>query len=153
MNVFIVIFLFFFLIMGLLLLFRGNFKTQSNAVISSQHGTNCRIDLKIADTPKKKARGLMYQKSLPEHSGMIFVFRNPQKIAFWMKNTLIPLDMIIISPDLIVVDIKKNLNPMSETMITSDALSAFVIEVNGGYCERNGVAIGDSVSLHLNRIA
>ncbi len=92
----------------------------------------------------------MFQKSLPEHSGMIFVFEKPHKIGFWMKNTLIPLDMIIISPDLSVVDIKRDLIPMSKEMITSDSVSAYLIEVNGGYCERNGIAIGDKLSLHLN---
>lgn len=153
MDLYIFIFLLLSLSIGLFLLFRGSFQTQSYAVISSQHRTHCKIDLKIADTPKKKVKGLMNQKNLPEHSGMIFVFEKPQKIAFWMKDTLIPLDMIIISPDLVVVDIKKDLVPMNEEMIISDVLSSFVIEVNGGYCERNGVTIGDSVSLHFNRIS
>jgi len=152
MDLYIVIFLLLFLSIGLLLLFKGNFQTHPHAVISNQHGNHRKINLKIADTPQKKMKGLMYQKSLPEHSGMIFIFEKPQKIAFWMKNTLIPLDIIIISPDLTVVDIKRDLVPMSEEMITSDALSAFLIEVNGGYCERNSIAIGDKLSLHLNKI-
>lgn len=69
-----------------------------------------------------------------------------------MKNTLIPLDMIVISPDRKVVDIKMNLVPMSEDPITSDALSSYVIEVNAGFCEKNGIAIGDTVNLHIHKI-
>lgn len=153
MDLDITIFLCLSISIGLFLLFRKYLQTQPYAIITNQHGNHCKINLKIADTPKKMAEGLMYQKSLPEHTGMIFIFKKPHKIAFWMKNTMIPLDMILISHDLVIVDIKKDLVPMSEEMITSDELSAFVIEVNSGYCERNGIAIGDTVSLHLSRIS
>ena len=107
-----------------------------------------KIYLKIADTPEKRAYGLMHQKHLPENTGMLFVFSKPGKQTFWMKDTLIPLDMIIVSPDLQIVDMKTNLTPQSEEVIISHEISACIIEVNGGYCERNHVMIGDRVSLH-----
>ncbi|KUG14408.1 secreted protein [hydrocarbon metagenome] len=82
---------------------------------------------------------------------MLFVFLKPGKQTFWMKDTLIPLDMIMLSPDLQIVGIKTNLTPQSEEIIISHEISAYVIEVNGGYCERNRIAIGDTVSLHLTK--
>lgn len=129
-----------------------NFFASPYAVLSGQKGKLYKINLILADTPRKRNVGLMFQKHLPEDSGMIFIFDKPIKTDFWMKNTLIPLDMIVISPDLKVVDIKMNLVPMSEDPIISDALSSYVIEVNAGFCERNGIAIGDTVSLHLHKL-
>lgn len=136
-------------IIGLFLVFRKYFCSSPYAIISSHTGKSWKIDLILADTPRKWKHGLMYHKSLPENSGMIFVFKKPERICFWMKNTLIPLDMIVISPDLKVVDIKMNLAPMSEDPIISIAVSPYVIEVNAGFCDKNGIAIGDTVSLHL----
>ena len=121
---------------------------QPYALIFNQNGEYRKIDLKIADTPRKRANGLMHQTHLPENAGMLFVFQKPGKQTFWMKDTLIPLDMIVLSPELQIVDIKTNLTPKSEEIIISHAISAWIIEVNSGYCERNHVVIGDRVSLH-----
>jgi len=149
MNLNIVILLLFSLNISLFLLFRKYFQKKPYAIITNKSGKKCRIDLEIADTPKKWKKGLMHRKNLPDHSGMIFVFEKPRRIAFWMKDTLIPLDMIVISSDLFVIEIKKNLVPMSEELITSDKLTTCIIEVNGGYSERNGIGIGDKVFLDL----
>lgn len=151
MFLFIGLFVLLALAVVLFFLFR-NFFASPYAVLSGQKGKLCKINLILADTPRKRNVGLMFQKHLPEDSGMIFIFDKPIKTDFWMKNTLIPLDMIVISPDLKVVDIKMNLVPMSEDPIISDALSSYVIEVNAGFCERNGIAIGDTVSLHLHKL-
>lgn len=152
MDLTIIIFLIIVISIGLLLVITKYLKIHSYAIISNHNVNRCKIDLVIADTYKKRASGLMFQKSLPENSGMVFVFEKPGDICFFMKNTLIPLDMIIISPDLRVADMKMNLVPMSEDPIISDSLSSYVIEVNAGYCERNGIAIGDTVSLHLHTL-
>lgn len=134
------------------LVFRIIQAAQPYALIFNQNGVYKKIYLKTADTPKKRAYGLMHQKDLPENTGMLFVFPKPGKQTFWMKDTLIPLDMIILSPDLQIVDIKTNLTPQSEEIIISHEISAYIIEVNGGFCERNHVMIGDRVSLHRGRI-
>lgn len=152
MDLTTIIFLIIAISIGLFFLINKYFRIHSYAIISNHNVVRSKIDLAIADTPKKRASGLMFQKSLPENSGMVFVFEKPGEICFFMKDTLIPLDMIVISPDLKVVDIKMNLVPMSEDPIISDALSSYVIEVNAGFCERNGIAIGDAVTLHLKRI-
>ncbi len=152
MNFILGLFVLLTLGIGLFLVFRKYFCASPYAILSNHTGKSCKIDLILADTPRKRNIGLMYQKQLPENSGMIFIFDKPVRTDFWMKNTLIPLDMIVISPDLKVVDIKMNLVPMSDDPIISDALSSYVIEVNAGFCERNGIAIGDTVSLHLNKL-
>ena len=151
MSVSIVIVLILSLSIALFLAFRLFHAAQPYALIFNQNGEYRKIDLKIADTPKKRAYGLMHQKDLPENAGMLFVFSKPGKQTFWMKDTLIPLDMIILSPELQIVDIKTNLTPQSKEIIISHEISAYVIEVNGGYCDRNRIAIGDPVSLHLTR--
>ena len=132
-----------FLILGL------GHAPQPYVLISDRNGEKCTINLIIAETPDEMRYGLMNEKDLPEDTGMLFIFEKPGKYAFWMKNTLIPLDMIFISQDLQIVDIKKNLAPNSEEIITSDEISAYLIEVNGGYCDRNHVTIDDTISLHL----
>lgn len=152
MDLTTIIFLIIAISIGLLFLINKYFRTHSYAIISNHNVVRCEIDLVIADTPKKRASGLMFQKSLPENSGMVFVFEKPGEICFFMKNTLIPLDMIVISPDRKVADMEINLVPMSEDPIILDVLSSFVIEVNAGFCERKGIAIGDTVSIHLHKL-
>ncbi len=149
MNLNIVIILLFSLNISLFLLFRQYFQKKPYAIIINKSEKKCRIDLEIADSPEKWEKGLMHRKNLPDNSGMIFVFEKPHRIAFWMKDTLIPLDIIVISSDLFVIEFKKNLVPMSEELITSDELTTCIIEVNGGYSERNGIGIGDKVILDL----
>lgn len=152
MDLTTIIFLIIAISIGLLFLLHKLFRTHSYAIISNHNVIRCTIDLVIADTPKKRASGLMFQKNLPENSGMVFVFEKPGEICFFMKNTLIPLDMIVISPDRKVADMEINLVPMSEDPIILDVLSSFVIEVNAGFCERKGIAIGDTVSIHLHKL-
>ena len=108
-------------------------------------GGDTRIALEIAATPAERERGLMYRSSLAEGRGMLFVFERDEDHEFWMKNTLIPLDMIFIAADGQVVGIHADARPLSTAGIGVGRPSRYVLEVPGGYAARRGVATGDRV--------
>ena len=92
----------------------------------------------------------MYRESLPEDSGMLFVFGDEAVRSFWMKNTLIPLDMIFIDSNRRIVHIEENTQPCESdpcSIYSSQLPAMYVIEVNAGFSERNGLGAGDSVTL------
>jgi len=105
------------------------------------------VALEIADTPATRNRGLMYRDTLPDGRGMLFVFQNDEEHEFWMKNTLIPLDMIFISADHRIVGIHANATPLSTASIGVGAPSRYVLEVPGGWAARHGIVPGDHVVL------
>ncbi len=105
------------------------------------------VALEIADTPETRNRGLMYRDTLPEGRGMLFVFERDEDHEFWMKNTLIALDMIFIAADGRVVGVHADATPLSTASIGIGALSRYVLEVPGGWAARHGVAAGNRVEL------
>lgn len=110
---------------------------------------NVSIIADIADTPYARGKGLMFVQSLPENAGMLFVFENPQDLRFWMKNTLIPLDIIFVSENFTVVNIAENAQPCSGycPLYYSASPSKYVIETNAGFARKNGIKVGDSVRI------
>lgn len=110
---------------------------------------NTVIHVEVADSPDKWVTGLMYRNSLPADGGMLFVFPYEQKESFTMRNTLIPLDMIFISGDMTIVDINPEAAPESYGIYLSPP-SRYVIEVNGGFCKKHGIRIGDRVRIQGN---
>ena len=101
------------------------------------------VNVEVAATGAKRELGLMFRRHLDEEAGMIFLFKQPQHLTFWMKNTLIPLDMIFADSDGRIVGIVENAAPLSESIDAVDGDSQFVLEVNGGFCKRHGVIAGD----------
>ncbi|HUO96661.1 MAG TPA: DUF192 domain-containing protein [Steroidobacteraceae bacterium] len=99
----------------------------------------------IASTEPRRNQGLMYVKSLAATRGMLFVFDAPQVTSFWMKNTLIPLDLMFIAADGRIIRIAENATPLSEAGISSMGVVATVLEVAGGTAHRLGIAAGDHV--------
>jgi uncharacterized protein len=104
------------------------------------------VSVTVADTAYKQALGLMGRKVLPANEGMLFVFYGDRPRNFWMKDTYIPLDQIYIRSDGTVVDINKNARPLDTGLFWSRP-SQYVVEVNGGYCDRHGIVIGDKVQI------
>jgi uncharacterized protein len=90
-------------------------------------------------------KGLMFRKSIPADYGMLFDFQHEQNIMMWMKNTLIPLDMIFMDKTGKVVGIIANAEPMSEKILTVSAPTDAVLEVRGGTAARIGLKLGDTV--------
>lgn len=95
--------------------------------------------VEIADTPEKQEKGLMGRKSLPEDQGMLFIYDEPQDLSYWMKDTLISLDIIFIDDDMEVVSVKQG-QPMSEEPITENDVQ-YVLEVNSN----SGIEEGDQL--------
>ena len=117
---------------------------KSELTIDTASGKH-RFTVELAKTPRQMAQGLMYRRSLPADAGMLFEFRTPQIASFWMKNTLIPLDMVFIAADGRVVGIHERAVPLSEEPIVSSDPVLAVLELNGGTAARLGIVPGDRV--------
>lgn len=108
-----------------------------------------RFQVEIAATQAEQARGLMFRKALAPDRGMLFTYKRPQPAAYWMKNTLIPLDIIFIQPDGRILSIVRNARPHDETPLPSGGLVLGVLEIAGGRAAQLGILPGDRV---LHRI-
>lgn len=101
--------------------------------------------VEVAKTDRERAKGLMFRRSLPRSSGMIFLYDPPQPVGMWMRNTYISLDMIFISKDGTVRRIASNTEPFSTDIIPAGGAVAAVLELNAGEAERIGLKPGDQV--------
>jgi uncharacterized protein len=99
----------------------------------------------IADNPLRQEQGLMYQKWLPTDWGMLFPEQTLRVKSMWMKNTLIPLDMLFIDARGRIVYIRERATPESEEIITYREAVKAVLELAGGECARTGIRVGDQV--------
>ncbi len=99
----------------------------------------------LAATPARHEQGLMYVKSLPPNKGMLFLFDRPQITSFWMKNTLIPLDLLFIAADGRVIRIAESATPLSLEPIGSMGMTTGVLELAGGTSEALGIKPGARV--------
>jgi uncharacterized protein len=117
---------------------------KSTLVIETAKGP-IHFDVELALTPAQQEQGLMYRPRLAPDAGMLFDFRDLAPRAFWMKNTLIPLDMLFIGGDGKIVDIHERAVPLSEDIIASKVPARAVLELNGGTVDRLGIAVGDVV--------
>ncbi len=115
-------------------------KTTSGPVI---------LHLEIAITPEEHEKGLMFRTSIPDREGMLFAFSPPQEITMWMKNTLVPLDMIFIDENGIIINIAAETTPKSLDFIPSGGKIKAAIEVAGGTAARYHIAKGDHVLYSL----
>jgi uncharacterized membrane protein (UPF0127 family) len=104
-----------------------------------------RFTVELADTPETRARGLMFREFMPPNHGMLFDFLTEQPVAFWMRNTPLPLDMLFIDGKGIVVRIAARTTPYSEEPIPSGRPIRAVLEVNAGTAERLGIRPGARV--------
>ena len=104
------------------------------------------VYIEIADTPSEQAQGLMYRNSLD--GGMLFKFDKSSTNLFWMKNTLIPLDMIWLNEKMDIIHIEKNVPPCKTEVCTSygpEADSMYVVEVNAGFMDSNNLSYDSEV--------
>jgi hypothetical protein len=103
------------------------------------------VRVEVVSTPPALQRGLMYRQHLPLDAGMLFLMGEEADHAFYMRNTLIPLDMIFIARDFTIAGIVENAEPRTETLRSVGKTSFYVLEVNGGWCRSHGVAAGAKV--------
>ncbi len=107
---------------------------------------NTIYNLEVADTYEKRQKGLMFRKKLPQKSGMIFVYSYADYRNFYMKNTLIPLDIAFIGPDLKILNIEQ-MAPLDETSIPSNGEAMYAIEMNKGFFNSIDMKPGDSIEI------
>ena len=106
---------------------------------------SARFNVEIADDPQEQARGLMNRESMPASSGMLFVYPEPSPASFWMRNTLIPLDMIFTDANGVVTHIHHEAVPLDETSIFGGNEVKTVLEINGGLARKIGIKVGSEM--------
>lgn len=104
-----------------------------------------RFSVEVADTVDERAIGLMNRETLPGSAGMLFVFEGPRQVVFWMKNTLIPLDMLFVDGTGRVTRVHSNAIPHDETPIPGGDNVVAVLEINGGLAKRMGITEGSAM--------
>ena len=106
---------------------------------------SARFTIELADDPDERAQGLMHRETMARSAGMLFIFEQPQPVAFWMKNTLIPLDMIFADKSGVIKRIHANAIPHDETPISGGEGIYSVLEINAGLSETYGFKAGDAL--------
>jgi uncharacterized membrane protein (UPF0127 family) len=123
------------------------FKKQGECTITDRENKpKVSIDIEIADDDNRREIGLMGRPVMEEHQGMLFIFEEEQMASFWMKNTILPLDIIFINKVGEIVTICKNTTPFSEQTYPATAMTLFVLEVNAGFTDKYGIKEGDRIT-------
>jgi len=118
------------------------------------NATSISITCGIASTPQKRSEGLMNRVELPDDRGMLFVYETPQNLSFWMKNTLIPLDIIFLDETGVVIniesaDIEPDVSDKDITRYYSLRPAQFVVEINQGLCSAHEIIEGTSTLIEI----
>jgi len=109
-----------------------------------------RLDIEIADNEYERQTGLMYRKTMEEKKGMLFISEKIKPQNFYMKNTLIPLDIIYIDDMFKIVSFQKNAKPLDKTSLPSGKPAKYILEINAGLSDKWNLKEGDSISLIKN---
>lgn len=109
------------------------------------------FQVEVMENDEQRARGLMFRREMAADRGMLFDFKKVQPVAFWMKNTYIPLDMIFIDERGEIVNIAENTEPLSERSVPSGRPVLGVLEVNAGISRKYGIKAGDRVEHRIFR--
>ena len=120
---------------------------RASVVLTDAFGAPHRVRVEVAHTPDSRQRGLMWRRELPAGEGMLFIFPDAQVQSFWMRNTLIPLDMLFIDDSMRVVGIVSRAEPLTRSPRTVGKVSRFVLEVPGGWTEAKGIRTGARVQV------
>jgi uncharacterized membrane protein (UPF0127 family) len=118
---------------------------ESRLEIRRADGSKAAFRIEVAATPEQQEHGLMFRKQLAADAGMLFLWDEDQPISMWMKNTLIPLDMLFVAPDGRIARIAANAVPLDLTPISSNGNIRAVIEIGGGEAAKQRIREGDEV--------
>lgn len=114
-------------------------------IIVTADGTEHTYEVEVARSPAQMRRGLMFRDSMPENHGMLFIYSPERPASMWMKNTILPLDMLFIRSDGTIVTIAEDTTPFSLEPISSGQAVGGVLELNAGQVEQQGISTGDRV--------
>lgn len=120
-------------------------RTETLIVQTASVGGTHRFEVEVARSDEQKALGLMFRTSLPNGTGMLFPYGEPQEVTMWMSNTYISLDMLFIRSDGIIHRIEANTEPFSEEIISSNGPVTAVLELSAGTAAKLGIKAGDKV--------
>ena len=134
----VLFFLFFVLITVL------NAQETKNIIIKNNY-KDVYFNVEIARKKIDRDKGLMFRKNLKLDKGMLFIFPNESKVSMWMKNTLVPLDIIFISKNYKIVDIINNAKAMSKEILTSKVKAKYALEINAGLVKKLNIKIGNNI--------
>jgi uncharacterized protein len=104
------------------------------------------ITMEIAKDEMARNQGLMFRKTMPDSCGMLFVFEEMQPLSFWMKNTIMPLDIIFIDDKFRIITIARNTVPFSEQSIPAAGNGMYVVEVNAGFTDTYHIMEGNTIT-------
>ncbi len=135
----------YFVILGFFLLILASPHAFADNIIFKSNNAELQYQVEVAKTDIQRAQGLMFRTFLPEKSGMVFLYSPPKIVNMWMKNTLIPLDMVFVNENGEIIHIHHNAIPEDLTSISSEYPVSYVIEINGGEIEKYGIRKGDRV--------
>ena len=124
---------------------------KQTLLIRNQYDESYHFKIEIADTKEERQKGLMFRESIPEDYGMLFLFEEPIVVNMWMKNTLIPLDMVFIDEKGVIVNIIENTVPHSLLPLSSEQKVIAVLEVKAGTVQNLSFQKGDEVFYHYFR--
>ena len=117
----------------------------SQMEIARADGTKASFRIEVATSPQQQERGLMFRKKLAPDAGMLFLWPQDQPVSMWMKNTVIPLDMLFVAHSGVITKVIANAVPYDLTPLSSDGLVRAVIEIGGGEAARKNIKVGDRV--------
>jgi uncharacterized membrane protein (UPF0127 family) len=120
---------------------------MGKVLLRDAYGGTHLVEVEIAATAAARNRGMMWRRELPEGKGMLFLFPNEAENTFWMRNTFIPLDLIFINQQRKVVGIVPQAAPKTLTTRSVGRPSLYVLEVPGGWAEKQGITVGSEVEI------
>ena len=130
-----------------------SFTKEGELTFTDSLGTlKAKIDLEIADNDYERQLGLMNRKEMKENEGMLFIFPMQQLQSFWMRNTLISLDIMFVNDQRKIVTIHKNTKILSEISYPSTEPSIYVVETLAGFTDRHNIQVGDKIDWMGTRI-
>jgi uncharacterized membrane protein (UPF0127 family) len=138
-----------FLVFCMLLLMSSSLVKAETTTLTVKGEKEHTFTLEVPRTPEGQAKGLMNRTELKDDGGMLFLYAVPQRVCFWMKDTLVALDLIIIDANSKILEIIPSMKPKSIRMKCSQSQAIAAIEVKAGTCEHLGLKAGDSVSCPL----
>lgn len=119
---------------------------RERLVVETRSARRVEFDAWRADTPRAREQGLMFVPQMAASQAMFFVYDPPARVSMWMKNTLIPLDMLFVDAGGCVIMVRPDARPESLELIRSPDAVALVVELTGGSAARHGIATGARVS-------
>lgn len=141
----------YFYLIGLVLLFSAcrSKDLVPVRVLSPAKQLKAVFEVELARSPAERAQGLMYRQHMAQDRGMLFIFSENGASPFWMKNTLIPLDIIFVDAHKKIVNIVAMATPQTETPRMPTGNYRYVLEINGGLAEKAGIKPGDRLEFEI----